>query len=88
MVEIIHDGFAIKTECEGCGAELKFNWKDMKHMTDKDSECQLTPQVRKIRYIECPICHEKVYVRHDDSGWMHGTVRIYEYRNYDQSRTN
>ena len=84
MVEIIHRGFAIKTECEFCGAELKFDWKDMKHMTDKDSEWQLTPQTRKIRYIECPVCHEKVYVRHDDSGWMRGTIRIYDDANTEK----
>ena len=84
MVEVIHKGLAIKTECEFCGAELKFDWKDMKHMTDKDSEWQLTPQTRKIRYIECPVCREKVYVRHDDSGWMRGTVRIYEDTNVEK----
>lgn len=53
-------------------------------MTDKDSEWQLTPQARKIRYIECPVCHEKVYVRHDDSGWMRRTVRIYEDANVEK----
>ena len=63
---------------------MKFDWKDMKHMTDKDSEWQLTPQVRKIRYIECPVCHEKVYVRHDDSGWIRGTVRIYDDANKEK----
>ena len=84
MVEIIHRGFAIKTEWEFCGAELKFDWKDMKHMTDKDSEWQLTPQARKIRYIECPSCHKKVYVRHDDSGWMRSTVRIYDDANAEK----
>ena len=50
----------------------------MKYLTDKDAECQWTPQAKKIRYIECPSCREKVFVRHDDSGWMRGTVRIYE----------
>ena len=78
MAKIMHRGFAIKTECEYCGAELQFEWKEMKYLTDKDAECQWTPQFRKIRYIECPSCREKVFVRHDDSGWMRGTVRIYE----------
>ena len=36
MVEIIQDGLAIKTECRVCGAELKFQWNDMKYLTDKD----------------------------------------------------
>lgn len=78
MIEIMHKGHAIKTECEFCGAELKFDWKDMKYLNDKDMEYQWSPQARKTRYIECPVCHEKVFVRHDDSGWMRGTVRIYE----------
>ena len=81
MIKVIHKGFAIKTECEFCGAELKFEWKDMKYLTDKDTECQWTPQAQKIRYITCPVCNEKVFVRHDDSGWMRGTVRVYEETN-------
>lgn len=84
MIEIMHKGHAIKTECEFCGAELKFDWKDMEYLTDKDSEYQFTPQARKIRYIKCPVCHEKVFVRHDDSGWMRGTVRIYEDANKEE----
>ena len=84
MIEIMHKGHAIKTECEFCGAELKFEWKDMKYLTDKDTECQWTLQAKKIRYIECPSCHEKVFVRHDDSGWMRGTVRIYEDANAEK----
>ena len=84
MVEIMHKGFAIKTECEGCGAELNFDWKDMKYLTDKDSEYQRTPHAKKIRYIVCPVCNEKVFVRHDDSGWMRGTVRIYEDANVEK----
>ena len=78
MIEIMHRGHAIKTECEFCGAELKFDWKDMKYLTDKDLEYQWSPQAKKTRYIECPVFHEKVFVRHDDSGWMRGTVRIHE----------
>ena len=78
MVEIVHDGFAIKTECKSCGAELKFKWSDMKYLTDKDSEYQLAPQARKIRYIKCPVCHEKIFVRDDNLGWINGTARIYE----------
>ena len=78
MIEIMHRGHAIKTECEFCGAELKFDWKDMKYLTDKDLEYQWSPQAKQTRYIECPVCHEKVFVRHDDSGWMRGTVRIHE----------
>lgn len=79
MVEIMHNGFAIKTECRVCGSELKFQWKDMKYLTDKDIEYQYSPTYAlKTRYIECPVCHEKVFVRNDDSGWMNGTVRIYE----------
>ena len=56
----------------------------MKYLTDKDAEFQWTPQFRKIRYIECPSCHEKVYVRHDDSGWMRSTVRIYDDANAEK----
>lgn len=86
MVEIMHKGHAIKTECEFCGAELKFDWKDMKYLSDIDSECQWTPQAKKIRYITCPVCNEKVFVRHDDSGWMRGTVRVYEETNKEEQQ--
>ena len=75
MVEIIQDGLAIKTECRVCGAELKFKWSDMKYLTDKDLEYQ---------YIKCPICHTKIFVRNDDSGWMNGTERIYEDTNVEK----
>ena len=79
MVEIMHNGFAIKTECQLCGAELKFQWNDMKYLTNKDREYEWDPiRAKKTRYIECPTCHTKIFVRDDDSGWMNGTVRIYE----------
>ena len=79
MVEIIHDGFAIKTECKSCGAELKFKWSDMKYLTDKDIEYQWSPiYAQKTQYIKCPVCHTKIFVRNDDSGWMNGTKRIEE----------
>ena len=82
MVEIIQDGLAIKTECRVCGAELKFQWSDMKYLTNKDREYKLDPiRAQKTRYIECPVCHTKIFVRNDDSGWMNGTVRIYEEKN-------
>lgn len=77
MVEIIDKGL-IKTKCKICGVALMFQWHDMKYLTDKDVEYQCTPHAQKIRYIECPRCHKKVFVRHDDKGWMRGTVRIYE----------
>ena len=79
MVEIIQGGLAIKTECRVCGAELKFKWSDMEYLTDKDVEYQYSPiYAQKTQYIECPICHTKIFVRNDDSGWMNGTARIYE----------
>ena len=79
MVEIIHNGFAIKTECQLCGAELKFQWNDMKYLTNEDLEYRWDPiKAQRTRYIECPVCHTKIFVRDDDSGWMNGTVRIYE----------
>lgn len=79
MVEIIHNGFAIKTECNWCGAELKFDWKDMKYLKDTDEEYQLNPmKALKTRYIECPVCHIKKFVRDDNLGWINGTVRIYD----------
>lgn len=77
MVEIIDKGL-IKTKCKSCGVALMFQWYDMKYLNDKDPEFQWTPQAKKIRYIKCPICRTKIFVRHDDSGWMRGTVRIYE----------
>ena len=79
MVEIMHRGFAIKTECRVCGAELKFQWGDMKYLTNKDREYEWDPiRANKTKYIECPVCHKKVFVRNDDSGWMNGTKRIEE----------
>ena len=83
MVEIIDKGL-IKTKCKSCRVSLMFQWYDMKYLNDKDSEYQLTPQARKIRYIKCPVCHEKVFVRNDDSGWMRSTVRIYDDSNAEK----
>ena len=85
MVEIIHNGFAIKTECKVCGAELKFQWNDMKYLTDKDLEYQRSPiYAQKTQYIECPVCHTKIFVRNDDWGWMNGTTRIYDEKNTEE----
>ena len=85
MVEIIQDGLAIKTECRVCGAELKFQWNDMKYLTDKDVEYKRSPiYAQKTQYIECPVCHTKIFVRNDDSGWMNGTERIYEDTNMEK----
>ena len=82
MVVIIHNGFAIKTECRVCRAELKFQWKDMKYLTDKDVEYKQSPiYAQKTQYIECPVCHTKIFVRNGGSGWMNGTERIYEEKN-------
>lgn len=79
MIEIIHDGHAIKTECRVCGAELKFKWRDMRYLTNKDIEYQYSPiQAQKTQYIECPVCHAKIFVRDDIHGWINGTERIYE----------
>lgn len=79
MIEIMHNGFDIKTECRSCGSELKFQWNDMKYLTDKDLEYQWSPiYAQKTQYIECPVCHTKIFVRNDDSGWMNGTTRIYK----------
>ncbi len=85
MVEIIQDGLAIKTECRVCGAELKFQWNDMKYLTDKDIEYQCSPiYAQKTQYFKCPVCHTKIFVRNDDSGWMNGTERIYEDTNVEK----
>ena len=79
MVEIMHKGFDIKTECKICGAELKFQWNDMKYMTNEDLEYRWDPiKAQRTRYIECPVCHEKLFVRDDKLGFINGTVRIYE----------
>ena len=78
MVEIIDKGL-IKTKCKSCRVALMFQWSDMKYLTNKDIEYQRSPEhAQKTRYIKCPICHEKILVRHDDSGWINGTVRIYD----------
>lgn len=83
MVEIIDKGL-IKTKCKSCRVALMFQWSDMKYLTDKDSEYQLTPQARKIRYIKCPVCHVKIFVRDDVHGFINGTVRIYEDANKEE----
>ena len=78
MVEIIDKGL-IKTKCKSCGVALMFQWYDMKYLTNKDIEYQYSPtQAQKTQYIECPICHAKIFVRDDIHGWINGTVRIYE----------
>ena len=85
MVEIMHNGFAIKTECKICGAELKFQWNDMKYLTNEDLEYRWDPiKAQRTRYIECPVCHEKIFVRDNDLGWINGTVRIYEDKNIEE----
>ena len=82
MVEIMHNGFAIKTECKICGAELKFQWNDMKYLTDKDIEYRWDPiKAKRTRYIECPVCHKKVFVRDDTCGWINGVEGIFEETN-------
>lgn len=79
MVEIIHKGLGIKTECNHCGSVLKFQWNDMKYLNIKDAEYELSPiHAVKTQYIECPVCHRKIFVRDADSGWINGTERIYE----------
>ena len=85
MVEIIHNGFAIKTECKICGAELKFQWNDMKYLTNEDLEYRWDHiKAQRTRYIECPVCHEKIFVRDNDLGWINGTERIYEDANTEE----
>ena len=79
MIEIINKGLGIETECYYCGTQLKFQWNDMKYLNERDVEYQWSPtHAQKTRYIECPVCHKKVFVRNDDSGWMNGTKRIEE----------
>ena len=81
MIEIIDKGL-IKTKCKSCGVALMFQWNDMKYLNIEDAEYKLfSKDAQKIRYIKCPVCHTKIFVRHDDSGWMRGTVRIYEEAN-------
>ena len=85
MVEIIHNGFAIKTECKICGAELKFQWNDMKYLTNEDLEYRWDPiKAQRTRYIECPVCHEKIFVRDDNLGFINGTTRIYKEKNTEE----
>ena len=84
MVEIIDKGL-IKTKCKSCRVALMFQWSDMKYLTDKDVEYQRSPiYAQKTQYIECPVCHTKIFVRNDDSGWMNGTERIYEDTNMEK----
>ena len=84
MVEIIDKGL-IKTKCKSCRVALMFQWSDMKYLTDKDIEYQWSPiYAQKTQYIECPVCHTKIFVRNDDSGWMNGTERIYEDTNVEK----
>ena len=78
MVEIIDKGL-IKTKCKSCRVALMFQWSDMKYLTNKDIEYQYSPtQAQKTQYIECPICHVKIFVRDDVHGFINGTARIYE----------
>ena len=78
MVEIIDKGL-IKTKCKSCGVALMFQWYDMKYLNDKDIEYQQsTEHAQKTRYIKCPICNTKIFVRDDNLGWINGTARIYE----------
>lgn len=84
MVEIIDKGL-IKTKCKNCGVALMFQWYDMKYINDKDIEYQRSPEhAQKTRYIKCPICHEKIFVRDDNLGFINGTSRIYEEANIEE----
>ena len=79
MIEIINKGLGIETECYYCGTQLKFQWNDMKYLNEREVENQWSEkQDSKGRYIECPVCEKKIFVRNDDSGWMNGTKRIEE----------
>ena len=84
MVEIIDKGL-IKTKCKSCRVALMFQWNDMKYLTDKDLEYQLSPiYAQKTQYIECPVCHTKIFVRDDNLGFINGTERIYEEKNIEE----
>ena len=85
MVDILRKSLGLKVECTYCGSLLKFQWGDMKYLNKEDAEYKWSPQYADItRYIECPVCHEKVFVRNDDSGWIRGTVRIYDDSNAEK----
>lgn len=87
MVEIIKKGLGIKTECNNCGSVLKFQWNDMKYLTNKDIEYHRSPiQAQKTQYIECPVCHARKFVRDDIRGWINGTERIYEEKNTEEQQ--
>ena len=47
---------------KSCRVALMFQWSDMKYLTNKDIEYQYSPtQAQKTQYIECPICHARMY---------------------------
>ena len=76
MVEVLHKSLGLKVKCMYCGSVLKFQWEDMKYLHEDSKRTQ---------YIECPVCHEKIFVRDKNLGWINGTARIYEDANKEDS---
>lgn len=86
MVEILRKSLGLKVKCIYCGSVLKFQWEDMKYLNKEDIEYKWSPQYADItRYIECPVCHEKVFVRDDTCGWIDGVEGIYEGTNEEKN---
>lgn len=79
MIEILKTSPGIKTECYLCGTVLKFQLWDMKKLEPEDYEYSEFPeQAPFLKYINCPLCENKCFVRDDRKGWINGTARIYE----------
>ena len=86
MVEVLHRSLGLKVKCMYCGSVLKFHWEDMKYLNKEDPEYRWSPQCAEVtRYIECPICQEKVFVRDDTCGWINGAEGIFEEKNTEEA---
>lgn len=78
MVEVLREGTGFKTECEKCGSILKFLYKDMNDLEESDRHYNYYYKYdRKVKYISCPICNNKVFTMIGDE-WAKNTGRLYK----------
>lgn len=58
----------IEVNCHYCGRPFSFFWDDMTRLIEKD----IKHKQPEIRYIDCPDCGKRIFLKSDDSGWTSG----------------
>ena len=63
----------IEVNCPYCGRPFSFFWDNMHLLTETDIKHQWSSEhVPKIRYVNCPICSYRLFIRRDEEGWTSG----------------